>query len=89
MSTAPRRQLSCLESGGLPLNDIAALALREGRRPRPIYTPHKWFARRLGTVFRALLVGTVSGPDDDFWEAYYGGINLRQGVSYTHEHLHP
>ena len=61
----------------MPLEDIAALALREGRRPRAIYTAHKWFARRLGTVFRALLVSAVSGPDDDFWEAYYGGTDLR------------
>lgn len=71
------RGTSYLETGRLPLRDIAALAVREGRRPRAIYTAHKWFARRLGTVFRALLVGAVSGPDDDFWEAYYGGINLR------------
>ena len=77
VSMARRHQLSRLESGGLPLKDIAALALREGRRPRAIYTAHKWFARRLGTVFRALLVGAVSGPDGDFWEAYYGGIDLR------------
>ena len=56
---------------------MASFALREGRRPRPIYTVHKWFARRLGTVFRALLVGAVSNPEDDFWEGYYGGADLR------------
>jgi putative DNA methylase len=50
--------------------------MREGRRPRAIYTAHKWFARRLGTIFRALLVGTVSSPDDDFWQRYYGAANL-------------
>lgn len=66
-----------LEHGELPLLDLAQLALREGRRPRAIYTAHKWFARRLGTVFRALLVGAVSGPEDDFWESYYGGADLR------------
>lgn len=68
---------SMLEEGKIPLAEIAALALREGRRPRAIYTVHKWFARRLGPVFRALLVGAVSTPEDDFWEAYYGGIDLR------------
>jgi hypothetical protein len=67
---------SLIERGELPLIDLAALAMREGRRPRAIYTAHKWFARRLGTIFRALLVGTVSSPDDDFWQRYYGAANL-------------
>lgn len=66
-----------LEHGDFPLHELALFALREGRRPRAIYTAHKWFARRLGTVFRALLVGAVSGPEDDFWEGYYGGADLR------------
>ena len=74
-----RNTASLLETGEqLPFHQIAALALREGRRPRAIYTlPHKWFARRLGTVLRALLVGAVAGPEDNFWEAYYGGVDLR------------
>lgn len=73
----PFPQQSLLKMGKLPLKEIATLALREGRRPRAIYTAHKWFARRLGTVFRALLVGAVSGPEDNFWEAYYGACDLR------------
>ncbi|HOX57990.1 MAG TPA: DNA methyltransferase [Verrucomicrobiota bacterium] len=76
MAVTQLRRRSLLDAGNLPMHDIAALALREGRRPRAIYTAHKWFARRLGTVFRALLVGAVSGPEDDFWEGYYGGANL-------------
>ena len=66
-----------LEHGEVPLRELAAFAMREGRRPRAIYTAHKWFARRLATVFRALLIGAVSGPDDDFWSAYYGETSLR------------
>ena len=69
-----------LESGQLPLVELADLAVREGRRPRPIYTGHKWFARRLGSVFRALLVGAASEPDEDFWASYYGGADLRDIV---------
>ncbi|MCA9368017.1 DNA methyltransferase [Candidatus Kaiserbacteria bacterium] len=68
---------SMLEAGVIPIPELATFALREGRRPRAIYTAHKWFARRLGTVVRALLVGAVSSPDDDFWEGYYGGADLR------------
>ncbi len=66
-----------LEAGDLPVRQLAAFALREGRRPRPIYTAHKWFARRLGCVFRAILIGATSKPKDDFWAAYYGDANLK------------
>ena len=69
-----------LERRELPLLELAGLAVREGRRPRPIYTGHKWFARRLGSVFRALLVGAASAPEDDFWDSYYGDADLRDIV---------
>jgi putative DNA methylase len=73
--SVPRRSL--LEAGAFPARELAEFAVREGRRPRPIYTAHKWFARRLGCVFRALLVGGVSDPDEDFWSGYYGTADLR------------
>ena len=68
---------SLLEAGAFPARELAEFAVREGRRPRPIYTAHKWFARRLGCVFRALLIGGVSNPDEDFWSGYYGTADLR------------
>lgn len=77
MERAQLPTTTLLEQGELPLHELALFALREGRRPRAIYTAHKWFARRLGTVFRALLVGAVSEPGDDFWAGYYGGAELR------------
>ena len=54
--------------------------MREGRRPRAIYTGHKWFARRLGSVFRALLIGATSGVEADFWARFYGDADLRHVV---------
>ncbi|MCZ7645980.1 MAG: DNA methyltransferase [Planctomycetota bacterium] len=71
---------SLLEIGEFPALKLAEFAIREGRRPRPIYTAHKWFARRLGCVFRALLIGGASDPETDFWDAYYGTADL-QGVT--------
>ena len=68
---------SLLESGQFPARKLAEFAAREGRRPRPIYTAHKWFARRLGCVFRALLIGGAADPNDDFWCAYYSASDLR------------
>jgi hypothetical protein len=68
------------ETGDLPLSDLAVFALREGRRPRAIYTAHKWFARRLGSVFRALLVSATCSSRKGFWEAYCGGADLRSTI---------
>ncbi|MFY9975640.1 MAG: hypothetical protein WAK53_15380 [Chromatiaceae bacterium] len=69
-----------LEAGALPYSALAAFAAREGRRPRPIYQIHKWFARRLGCSVRAVLVGAVSPPTADFWKEYYETANL-QGLT--------
>lgn len=66
-----------LEAGALPYGDLVRFATREGRRPRPIYQIHKWFARRLGCSFRAVLVGATSEPTADFWKAYYETANLQ------------
>jgi putative DNA methylase len=68
---------SLLEAELLPIEQLVAFAIREGRRPRPIYTAHKWFARRLGSVFRSLLIGAAAAPDADFQQLYYGGADLR------------
>jgi putative DNA methylase len=70
----PERSL--LDAGQVPVEDLAAFAERESRRPRPIYLAHKWFARRFGTAFRALLVGAATPVDADFWPAYYSEADL-------------
>jgi len=58
-------EVTLLESG-LPIPELYRLATREGNAKKPIYEIHKWWARRLGSVFRALLIGatTPSGPDE-------------------------
>jgi putative DNA methylase len=53
LALIPERTL--LDVAELPFGDLVRFAAREGRRPRPIYQIHKWFARRLGCLFRALL----------------------------------
>jgi len=68
---------TCLEAGALPIEELAVLARREGLRPRPIYGAHRWFARRLGTAFRALLTAAVLPAGAPFWPAYYGGPSWR------------
>lgn len=68
---------SLLDLGLLPVEDLAKLAVREGQRPRQLYQTHKWFARRFGSAFRALLIAAVLPVGSDFWASYYRGMDLR------------
>ena len=40
-----------------PVILASTFALKEGNSKKPIYTMHKWWARRLGSVIRLLLLG--------------------------------
>lgn len=69
----------------LPVRKLHQIALVEGNSKRPIYHVHKWWARRLGSVFRALILSsalpsteTVTG----FWDKYYNGLSLRGRTLY-------
>lgn len=64
-----------LDAGSLPVEELARIAAREGRRPRPIYGAHRWFARRFGSAFRALLTAAALPEEGDFWTAYYEGVD--------------
>lgn len=49
-----------------PINQVNAIAEREAhakRYYRPIYTMHKWWARRLGSVFRAIAIYSLFDED--------------------------
>lgn len=49
-----------------PFVELQALARREsGARIhfRPVYSLHKWWARRLGSVFRAIILATLRNPE--------------------------
>ncbi|MEW6114626.1 MAG: DNA methyltransferase [Thermodesulfobacteriota bacterium] len=53
---------------------LSAIALRESWRKeiyRPIYHLHKWWAKRLGSVFRGILLGCLLKESDDLEEAFY------------------
>ena len=57
-----------------PVVEISQLAERESYRKeifRPIYHIHKWWANRLGSVFRGIVLGAISGSNLDIWKEYY------------------
>src|SRR5919201_5417512 len=76
----PKRTL--LEEGDLPIEELATLALREGQATSPMYRVHRWFARRLGSQFRAMLAAlSLSAEDaDHFWTCYFGRISIDNAV---------
>ncbi len=64
---------------GFPVGEISQVAEAESWRKevhRPIYHVHKWWARRLGSVFRAIILGAALGDGEDFFERYYGPTRL-------------
>lgn len=57
-----------------PIGEISQLAERESYRKevfRPIYHIHKWWANRLGSVFRAIVLGALADKEQDIWEGFY------------------
>jgi adenine-specific DNA methylase len=62
---------------GFPIKKVNQLAQKESRAKqwyRPIYTMHKWWARRLGCVFRAISLYTLV-DDPEKVEIYNTGKN--------------
>jgi putative DNA methylase len=57
-----------------PIVEISQIAEQESWRKeinRPIYHIHKWWATRLGSVFRAITLGVLSRPGTDIWKGFY------------------
>lgn len=69
-----KREPRLIETDGFPFEFLSALGKRESWRKevhRPIYHVHKWWAKRLGSLFRGLVLGSVLGPADDLPGAFY------------------
>lgn len=53
------------------LHRIAALESWRKEVHRPLSHVHKWWATRLGTVFRAIVLGGLLDEDEDIWGRFY------------------
>lgn len=64
---------------GLPLAQLHDLSKVESYN-KNLYRPssylHKWWARRLGSVFRTIILGTFCPPGEDLWRRYYEGARF-------------
>lgn len=69
----PRHETRSLECD-FPIVEISQIAEQESWRKeinRPIYHIHKWWATRLGSVFRGIALAALSRPGTDVWKIFY------------------
>ena len=67
-----------------PTEEVSRLALCEGNSKKPIYIMHKWWARRLGVIFRMLLIchaAEEDTPEEELWERFYRPHALPDGFT--------
>lgn len=77
-SITGHRPTTALE-GRFPIVEVSELGEQESWRKeinRPIYHIHKWWATRLGSVFRAITLAALSPPKTDVWARFYEQHNL-------------
>lgn len=66
-----------LEDDNFPFevfSDIAEVESWRKELNRPVYHIHKWWAQRLGTVFRAITLGALMPSGTDIFSAFYRPI---------------
>ena len=72
-----------LEDDDFPFEAISEIADAESWRKeinRPIYHIHKWWAHRLGTVFRAIVLGALTPSGTNLLAAFYRNVRLNDRV---------
>ena len=72
-----------LEDDGFPFESLSEVAEIESWRKelnRPPYYIHKWWARRLGTVFRAMVIGAFAPKGANLLDLFYQPTRIRDAV---------
>ncbi len=72
-----------LEDDSFPFEVISEVAEAESWRKeinRPVYHIHKWWARRLGTVFRAIILGALTPSGTDITKVFYQAARLKNAT---------
>lgn len=74
---------ACALEHDFPSVPVSRIAEQESWRKeinRPLYHIHKWWATRLGSVFRAISLAALSDRDAQVWESFYERHNLTDKV---------
>ena len=72
-----------IEDDDFPFVQLSRIAERESWRKeinRPIYHIHKWWARRLGSVFRGILLGALTPKGTDIMHDFYSSVRFPEKV---------
>ena len=72
-----------IECDDFPFEQLSRIAERESWRKeiyRPIYHIHKWWAQRLGSVFRGILLGALTPRDTDLLDLFYSPARFPDAV---------
>lgn len=79
-SASDRTYVRAIEDSRFPFEEISKIAKQESWRKevnRPIYHIHKWWAQRLGSVFRALALGVFNDSESDIVDLFYRPSRIR------------
>jgi transcriptional regulator with XRE-family HTH domain len=74
-----------IEDEAFPFEAISAIAERESWRKeinRPLSHIHKWWAQRLGSVFRAIVIGAAAPKGADVLDLFYRRVRLSDAIVY-------
>ena len=66
-----------------PIQYLNPVAMAEGNAKKPVYQMHKWWARRLGSVFRMITLSAFSNDKDSYvhiWDKFCNGTNLNGAI---------
>lgn len=66
-----------------PVQFLNPVAMAEGNAKKPVYQMHKWWARRLGSVFRMIILSAFINEnemDKDIWYKFCNGANLNGAI---------
>ena len=76
---APARDCRRVIEDGFPFEMVSDVAEMESWRKelnRPIYHVHKWWAQRLGSVFRSAIIAAATPSGTSLMDLFYGNIRL-------------
>jgi len=80
---APPRGARALEDDRFPFEMLSDVAEAESWRKeinRPTTHIHKWWAQRLGTVFRAMAIGAFAPSGADIFDLFYKPVRIPSGT---------
>jgi adenine-specific DNA methylase len=79
----PRVFTHAIEDDAFPFEEISHIAEMESWRKeinRPLSHIHKWWAQRLGTVFRAVVLGTLAPKGSDVLNLFYSSVRIPHAI---------